>query len=52
MLGHARIWEETVKSNPLLPRKDAISPVLIPAKRYQVIIPPRELWPESKPDLT
>ena len=32
MLGHARIWEETVKSNPLLARKDAITPVLIPAK--------------------
>ena len=41
VLGHARIWEETVKSNPLLARKDAIIPVLIPAKRYQVIIPPR-----------
>ena len=35
--GHARIWEETVKSNPLLARKDAIITVLIAAKRYQVI---------------
>ena len=50
VLGHARIWEETVKSNPLLARKDAIRPVLIPAKRSQVIIPPRELWLEPKPD--
>ena len=50
MLGHARIWEETVKSNPLLARKDEITPILISAKRYQVIIPPRELSLEPKPD--
>ena len=50
MLGHAKIWVETVKSNPLQAKKDAITPVLIAAKRYQEIIPPRELWLEPKPD--
>ena len=50
MLGHARIWKEMVKSNPLLARNDAIIPVLILAKRYHVIIPPKELWLAPKPD--
>ena len=49
--GHTRVWWETIRSESLLIRRDAIPAVTTFYKRYRVILPDREQWLEPNTHL-